>query len=258
MVDIITINTWKCDGDYFNRLLVLVKNIEKTKPHILLLQEAFQSSDNICDTTRYIAERLHYYNTSSQSRLKKRLLNKENIDSFSNVSIITKYPILNRHIISLPSNYEDCGREAIAVEIVVNKKRILIINVHLSHLNNGDDLRMQQLHHILDQSFLNSSFDAIFMGGDFNFAINKEHFAELQKDKFIIEDTFIYRNKKNGPDYTLSYQNTLKKVDHILQITFNDKKKLKVKDSKIVFYEPDRYYGIKTSDHNGVMVRVKL
>lgn len=258
MICLATLNTWKCDGDYLNRLDVLVKELRKTQPHILLLQEVFQSTDNIYDTSGYISEKLDYCFTSSRSRPKKRLLNNILIDSFSNVSIVSKYPILNRYVIPLPSNPEDGGREAIAAEILIDSKKILVCSVHLSHLKGGDDLRMQQLMHILNQPFMVNDYDGIFIGGDFNFIINDEYLAGLPQTKFQIEDTHVYEIEFNGPKYTFSYGKSSRKIDHILQLCLKRKKMLEISDSKIIFHIADPDYGIKASDHNGVMININI
>jgi len=257
MIALTTINTWKCDGDYFNRLEVLFRNIESNKTQLLLLQEAFQSADNLYDTTRYLADKLGYNYASSRSRPKKRKLNGVFVESYSNVSILSKYPIVSSTIVPMPSDEADGGREAIASEIIINNKRILVISIHLSHLRN-DELRKQQLSDLLCQPFLQSEYDGIFVGGDFNATISKEYLALFQQGLFSIEDTHNYKTGSEGPEYTFLMENFSKKIDHILQISLKGKKMLEISDSKIVFHEPDPKPGIKASDHNGVMIHINI
>ena len=254
MNSIATLNTWKCDGDYFKRLEVITKELQILQPHILLLQESFQTSDNQIDTSRSIAKRLGYFYVSSRSRFKNRKVNNVLTDSYSNVSIISKYPIINRYIFSLPSNEADGGREAIAAEIEIGNKRLMVISVHLSHLRDGAELRKQQLFHIFDQPFLRGSFDGVFIGGDFNCTMNDLYIAQLENKYFEIEDTFVYKKANDELICTFS----TRKIDHILQLWSKAAKKLEILDSKIIFHSIDTEYGVKASDHNGVLVEIEL
>ena len=258
MIRLVTLNTWKCDGDYINRLKVFVKELRKTPTHILLLQEVFQSEDNRYDTSRYIAGEFDYYFTSSRSRPKKRAINNVFIDSYSSVSVISKYPIVNKYVFSLPSNPEDGGREAIAAEILINSKKILVVSLHLSHLRNGDELRKQQLNHIINQPFMENEYDGIFIGGDFNTILNEEYLAVLPQSKFQIEDTHASAIEINGPEFTFSHGEKSRKIDHILQLCLKGKKMMEISDSKIVFYEADPETKLKVSDHNGVLIHINI
>lgn len=257
MIRIITLNTWKCDGNYFNRLEVLLKELNKAGADILLLQESFHSVDDIYDTTRFLAQQLNFSSFSSQSRRKERQLMGNIIDSFSNVSILSRYPIINSYIIPLPSNAEDGGRDVIAAVISVNKHKILVISLHLSHLGDGDELRKQQLLHSINQPFFGFDYDAVFIGGDFNCIINDGFIADLQPNNFCINDTHK-SYYKDGIDYTFTNGKVFKKIDHILQLSLKGKESLEVVDSKIVFNEADNEFGIKASDHNGVMISVEI
>jgi endonuclease/exonuclease/phosphatase family metal-dependent hydrolase len=257
MISLLTINTWKNDGDYLKRLEVLLRNIQKADPQLILLQEAFQSVDNVYDTTKFLTGRLNYHYTSSLSRLKKRKLMDKLLDSYSNVSVISEFPIVKSYIVPMPSSEADGGRDAIAAEIVINNKRILVISIHLSHLRN-EELRKQQLSDLLSQTFLKAEYDGIFVGGDFNTSISKEYLDLFQNDIYCIEDTHKYKTGRDEPDYTLSVGNFSVKIDHILQINRKGKKMLEVSDSQIVFHEPDPISGIKASDHNGVMIQINI
>ena len=258
MICLATLNTWKCDGEYFERLEVINNEIRTLQPHIFLLQEAFQTSDNAIDTTQMIAEQLGYYYASTESRPKKRQLNNLYLDSYSNVSIVSKFPIINRYIISLPTNAEDGGREAIAAEIEIDNKKVLAISIHLSHLRNGNELRKQQLMHIFNQPFMRNEYAGVFIGGDFNCAMSEEFLRELEQPHYSIEDTYTYKKGMDGPDFTFSSQKISRKIDHILQYWLNSRNKAEINDSAIVFNEADPDYGIRASDHNGVMVKINI
>lgn len=254
MYSIISINTWKCCGNYLNRMEVLKIEIEAINPEILLFQEAFQTVDNKFDTTGFIAKELGYRCVSSQSRPKRRKVNDLVMDSFSNVSILSKFPIERKFVFSLPSNPDDGSREAIAAELIIGDKKILVVSIHLSHLRDGNELRTQQLLHILDQSFLYNKYDAIFIGGDFNFPISKDYLESLSQDNFYLEDTFVFNSNPDAPDYTFTNGNSVRKLDHIIQVNKHGEIQANVSKSEIVFHKAHPNYGIKASDHNGVRI----
>ena len=47
---LVSINTWKCDGDYFNRRKVLKQQLMKIDAQVILCQECFRSADGTVDT----------------------------------------------------------------------------------------------------------------------------------------------------------------------------------------------------------------
>ncbi|NJK95810.1 MAG: hypothetical protein HC905_13675 [Bacteroidales bacterium] len=251
MYNIITLNTWKCEGDYLKRLNALTRHVREYDPDILLLQEAFQTLDNEFDTTRQIANDTGLTGISSTSRQKKRFLYNNYKDSYSNVSILSKFPILNYHTISLPSNKEDGGREAILAEIKLHNHLMLVCSLHLSHLKDGARLRLEQLLHILDHASLKKNYDGILLGGDFNMEVTNQDFDSITREGYRIYDTFT--PKENLDNHTLNTFNRKVKIDHILELRKSGLG-IKVNHSCIVFQNPCNEFGIKISDHNGVLL----
>jgi len=257
MYKIATINTWKCDGLYFQRLQALKNQLKLIEPDILLFQEAFQSEDNRFNTSAYIAGEMEYNFVSSISRPKKRKIDGEMADSFSNVSILSRFPIIDKYIFSLPSTPNDGGREAIFAKIRLKEKILIACSLHLSHLRDGAELRTSQLLSILNHTYLRTTCDYIIVGGDFNFVLSSGYIDKLPYDHFFIEDTFIYSKDKTKPDYTL-LKGIPCKIDHILQVWPKLSTKLSVQDSCIIFEKEDPEAGTKISDHNGVMINFDL
>jgi endonuclease/exonuclease/phosphatase family metal-dependent hydrolase len=60
-IKIITINTWKCDGEYRERMRSLAEGLRLLKPDIIACQECFVSEE--ADTLKFLAAELHmnYY-----------------------------------------------------------------------------------------------------------------------------------------------------------------------------------------------------
>lgn len=255
MYTIITLNTWKCDGDYEQRLKATVKEIRNYDPDILLLQESFQTSDNKFNTSLQISLETGLTSVSSLSRPKKRLLSNNYMDSFSNVSILSKFPILNSYILPLPTNAEDGGREAIMAELQLGNHQILVCSLHLSHLKNQDQLRHDQLMHILEHPQVNKTYDGILIGGDFNMEVSDEYLNMFTRDGHWLYNTFKASGEKEF--YTLNTRGRKVKIDHILELRKSGPG-ITVNHSQIVFQEPCSQTGVKVSDHNGVLLNFSL
>jgi len=52
---IVTINTWKCDGAYRNRLRWLGDELKRLQPDVIAMQECFRDVDGEYDTAAYLA-----------------------------------------------------------------------------------------------------------------------------------------------------------------------------------------------------------
>ena len=55
---LITINTWKCDGNYSKRVRVLAHELATFKPTVIACQEVFDSIDGPISTKEYLEEKL--------------------------------------------------------------------------------------------------------------------------------------------------------------------------------------------------------
>ena len=252
MIKLLTINTWKCDGDYPLRLTALRNQLSIIDADIVALQESFQTVDKNMDTAKFIGSQLGYKIISSQSRRKIRTVDGIDKDSYSNVAILSKFPITKSQIITLPTNSDDGGREAIAAEIKIGKRLVNIVSLHLTHLKNAKSLRILQLQNILNHQFLYESLNPTFLCGDFNSIINDVSLSSFLKPPFSLIDTFNYRKNRDGIDFTLQTSNMRVKIDHIL-IDTGSSKSLRVLDSYIVLHDIDPETGVKPSDHNGVL-----
>jgi len=103
VLPIVTINTWKCDGDYEDRLALMSDQLKHLKPAIIACQECFKSEETGADTLAFLAGGLgmNYYFLPGRS--KKRLFKGKWIESLSGLGVMSKYPIEN--IISNNNSY---------------------------------------------------------------------------------------------------------------------------------------------------------
>lgn len=176
-IQLITINTWKCDGEYYKRMRVLANDLKKLTPHIIACQECFLSQDETIDTLRFLAEELDMYYHFTPARFKERLLNGKPVSGYSGIGVLSAFQLNVREEFDLPTRSEDGERHVQQTEIKLSTtKKLLLTNVHLTHSRNAADLRKQQLE-VISQKTLESSCDYNLVCGDFNTTLQSEELA---------------------------------------------------------------------------------
>ncbi|XHR96241.1 hypothetical protein ACFJIV_06075 [Mucilaginibacter sp. UC70_90] len=111
-VKIVTINTWKCDGEYRLRMGILVKQLKQLKPHVIACQECFYSEEANADTLKFLAAELNMHYCFLPGRSKKRLFEGRMVKSTSGLGILSVYPVTETGSFDLPVVAEDNDRKA--------------------------------------------------------------------------------------------------------------------------------------------------
>ncbi len=130
------------------------------------------------------------------------------------LAILSKYPILEARVHSLPS--DGIAESRIALEVMVQIKginKIRVVNVHLDHSNK--ELNQSQIRY-LDSKF-RDEFPTI-LAGDFNQTMNDKGMQHLSKvwNLSMTDDAFTYPS--NNPnikiDYLMAYPRNKWKVEN--------------------------------------------
>jgi hypothetical protein len=100
----------------------------------LFLQEVFSTENLAYNTVKDIASYCSNPFYMVKARLKNREIEGENLSSSAGLSIITHLPLLKHWEIILPSNEADGGRKAQLMEILYLGNKIIVVNLHLSHI----------------------------------------------------------------------------------------------------------------------------
>jgi endonuclease/exonuclease/phosphatase family metal-dependent hydrolase len=255
MLSILTINTWKSDGNYSNRIKALVKELKKMKPDIILLQEALQTNHCNYNTALSISQALNYNYYTTLSRYKMRIVEGVEMLSYSNQAIVSVMPVNFEKNLELPTHEKDGDRHAQLISFRYGEKNILIINIHLTYLKDASDIRKKQLEYIVNNICEYKYHDAILIGGDFNCRID-EAIEGLNNNDFLAKDTFF--KNSGGIDYTMSGLKGNYKIDHIIQLLPQSLEELPIISSEVVFENFDKEYNVKISDHNGVLCKISI
>lgn len=252
---IITINTWKCDGDYDQRLVLMLNQLKQLNPVIIACQECFKSDEAGADTLIYLADELamNYYFLAG--RLKKRLFRGKWIDSLSGLGILSKFPIENTASIQLAAVDEDEDRKALQVVLALpNELTLCLTNCHLTHLEDASDIRKLQAEQVADFAISKADCTYNLVCGDFNAELCSEAIAAfIQKARAI--DTYGAGHgaelKYSLVEPFLNRKNIC--VDHIFALPNMEKKTYpKFVNSAIVLNTADENTGVFPSDHFGI------
>lgn len=139
---IVTLNTWKNEGDYARRLPLMRDGLAAMAPDVVCLQECFVADG--FDTAAWLAHALGLDLHAASARTKTRLHDGRDLMSSSGLAILARGAgtSARRELITHPA---DGDRIAQRLDLVVDGKPLRILNLHLTHLRNAAELRAAQL-----------------------------------------------------------------------------------------------------------------
>jgi endonuclease/exonuclease/phosphatase family metal-dependent hydrolase len=253
-IRIITINTWKCDGNYDKRLTLLAEQLKALSPSVVACQECFLSAEGNADTLQFLSAELNMYSGLLPGRFRKRLFKGNWVESFSGLGILSVYPIKELENYTLPDVPGDDQRKLQLIEVTVaGGNKMLIANTHLTHVRNAE-LRKEQAVFAADKVSAFDTYKYRIICGDMNaMSGSAELNALAAKSKAI--DCYA---TGGGPEprYSLSEaydRGIMICVDHIFALpcpaanTYPD-----FVNSSVVLNSKNNESGIYPSDHFGI------
>jgi len=168
---IATLNTWKCDGRYRDRLAWMADGLLALRPDIVLLQEAFLCNEFGLDTARHLADHLSLKVARLPGREKARMFEGQRRRSFSDLAILHRMRPLAKARLPLPQHKDDPDRQAQRVDFEWQGIPLAITNVHLTHRRGEDGDRAREQQVLASTEFCHPLSQGIaLLGGDFNAA----------------------------------------------------------------------------------------
>ncbi|WPV00758.1 endonuclease/exonuclease/phosphatase family protein [Mucilaginibacter sp. cycad4] len=255
-VKIITINTWKCDGEYRVRVGILAKQLKQLKPHVIACQECFYSEEANADTLKFLANELNMNYCFLPGRSKKRLFEDRMVNSTSGLGILSVYPLTETGSFDLPIVPEDNDRKAFRANVnLPSGKTITVTTTHLTHLSQHKGLRKSQAEALAGFVSASTAHPYHIICGDFNATPDSEAvmaFRELSK----AADCYTQANGTE-PRYSLAeaYYKTNKQVcvDQIFTLPLPGTDNYpRFINSAVVLNIPDEASGLYPSDHFGI------
>jgi endonuclease/exonuclease/phosphatase family metal-dependent hydrolase len=252
---IVTINTWKCDGDYAKRLPILASQLKALNPAIIACQECFVSDEIQADTLKYLAGELNMNYLFVAGRAKKRLVAGQWVDSQSGLGILSVYPLSDPKQFNLPPVPGDEDRKAQqAVVSLPQGIEILVTNTHLTHLKPVPDTRLKQAGALAAIVSADKTHRYRIVCGDFNATQDSTEIkAFLQWSDSI--DCYT-AGQGAEPRYSLAdafANNKLICVDHIFALPYSDREGYPTfVNSSVVLNTLNEASGLYPSDHFGI------
>jgi len=167
-ISVVTLNTWKCDGDYLRRLRLMSHQLGVIAPDILLLQESFRDEQGQFDTAEYLASQLGLNCNLHLARYKLRKFAGTDTGSWSCLAVLSRFVPVASGSIALADDPRDGERWAQWVDYKVDSFTLRVINTHLCHLAGREDLRQQELVQIVGAIADPGADHLVILGGDLN------------------------------------------------------------------------------------------
>lgn len=233
---------------------ILAAQLKQLKPDIIACQECFVSNESNADTLKFLADELGMNYLFAAGREKKRKFEAKLVDSLSGLGVLSVHPINAVEIFDLPVTPEDDDRKAQQVEILLpQEKKLLLTNVHLTHLRNAVPLRTAQAELVADRTIAPDGYQYKIVCGDFNAQPNSAEIkAFLTRARAI--DCYTAGNGEEPRDSLIEH---LKKhihvcVDHIFSLPLPDNTYPDFVNASMVLNKPDEITGLYPSDHFGI------
>lgn len=261
-LSIITLNTWKCDGEYRVRLRLMTEALAALKPDIVLLQECFSAPESDANTAQHLAETLELNGYFQPAREKARTFEDKDTVSHSGLAVLARHSLKPIGAIQLPTDPTDGQRVAQFVSIKTPGKPILVVNTHLCYLPDAHDLRTKEMQAVVTRIREDRDHDTVILGGDFN----------AEPDSPMIKWLMGLRNLNtidmaaavsNNPEATKLEKRgehkgkALKRIDYLYLIPKTRQSRFEVAASDVVLNTPDPLTGLFPSDHLGVRAVIR-
>jgi len=253
-IRIITINTWKCDGNYDKRLVLLAEQLKALSPGIIACQECFSSDEANADTLKFLSEKLNMQFGFLPARFRKRLFKGNWVNSFSGLGILSSFPIRELESYILPEVPGDEPRKLQLAEIELpGNNKMIIANTHLTHLRNVE-LRKEQAGFVADKVAAFEEYKYRLICGDLNAMPGSTEINALTSRAKAI-DCYAAGGGAE-PRYSLAEaynRGIMICVDHIFALPYPSTNTYPdFVNSAIVLNAKDHEKGIYPSDHFGI------
>ena len=196
---IVTLNTWKNEGDYRRRLDLMARGLADLSPDIVCLQECFAGRG--ADTAVELAKRLGLRNFPRPARSKQRHHEGLTASSTSGLAILSGLAVAAEGACALESHPADGERIAQRLDLSpIEGRGLRVLNLHLTHLRGAqfDGLRTNQLSQALAWANEGQA-GGLVVAGDLNAPGSDPALAALNVSAGFDAPTFL-GSRIDGPE----------------------------------------------------------
>ncbi|WP_332742244.1 endonuclease/exonuclease/phosphatase family protein [Hydrogenophaga sp.] len=256
---LLTLNSWKCDGHYAQRIGLLAQGVIDLAPDVVALQEAFVAEDGSADTAGRLAAATGLRAVQALARPKLRSFAGRQVPSFSGQAVLTRVTVLRVDNVVLPSSEADGGRMAQVVQLRVGAHPVTVANVHLSHLRGGvgDALRQRQLQAVLEHLNQIGPASLTLVCGDFNDPLEAPALRDFTGAPWHLQDSFELAGQVREPTCVdASGQGQV--LDHVLVVPSLSRATVQMTAATVLRVDRPDARGITPSDHSGLQITCRL
>jgi len=264
-VRIATVNTWKGDGPYEARLATLCDQLHALDADVIALQEALVAVDGSLSTPACLARELGMTMVTYAHRRKCRDIEGREVDSWSGLALLSRWPVVEVVSHALPSDDEDGERGVLLAAIESPAGVVRIGNTHLTHLRARSAVRQAQLGAVLSDPFFARPARARLVCGDMNATPGTPEIGWLlgRPQEWHVLDAY---EAADGPEMraTLSDRNCHVKpgtgervLDYIFSLADSAHDHPYLVDARVILDRPSDS-GVFPSDHFGVTVSLAV
>lgn len=256
---VLTINIWKNDGPYFDRLNLLASGILQLQPDIIFTQEVFESVDRAISTHRFLAEKTGYKCLFAPARRKTRALSSEKYDSYSGMMFMLKndrFNVIEYRELQLPSPVQDGERVAQLLCLEIEENCLLLGNLHLTYLPKATEWKLKQVLTVVNHPFWNRPAGLKLLAGDFNTTPTDTLWNSLSENGINLTDAYL-TGGGTLPGYTIGPYQNVNNPDLRIDYIFSLQEGPVFSGAKIVMGK-ECGNGLRASDHFAVWVNSQL
>lgn len=262
---LVTLNTWKCDGDYPRRLQLMRQGFAELAPDIACLQEVFVEEEQQLSTLASLASAVPADSRFEPARYRERPFAGGSAPSWSGMGLLSRRPILAYQRLELPTHPRDGQRVAQLAVIGIGDERVLVVNAHLTYLRREEELRCAQVANILRHPLLEDDYAAMFLCGDLNDPPEGALMEWLrQRRGWRVVDCYEAAGGR-GPRHSTLADDVARadsplgpNFDYVLLLERLGPSRVEIEAADYCFNRPDPETGLYPSDHFGIHVRLRL
>jgi endonuclease/exonuclease/phosphatase family metal-dependent hydrolase len=246
---LVSLNAWKAEGDHARRIGAMVAGLSALSPDLVALQEDLRTADGLTHTALALARALGMPLSWVPARPKLRNVGLRRTLTTSGLAVLSRQAVLEQRVLALPEDPRDGERVAQGVRLAATDGGGWLVNLHLTHLADRDDLRRQQFQAALAWASALAPEAPVLVCGDLN--APADAFAGLPgaPGRHALTDAFGGRSKVTH----VTVAGEALDLDQVMLFQPVDGPSWRVRDARVVLDGPGPS-GVVPSDHFGVCV----
>ena len=253
-----TLNTWKCDGAYRDRLGWMAEGLAALAPDYILLQEAFTCRSPEADTAQHLADAVGLSAFSLRGREKLRAFEGGKRMSSSDLAILAPTVPTARIELALLGHTLDPERSALILDFNHCGLPLRLVNTHLTHIKgeSGSLVRQRQAQQVLEHA-LSAPSGICITGGDLNAELGTPEVQTLADPPHLTPQDDDRSGTFQGACFRAG--NPIPRIDHLFVYKNKDcNAHVTLTSSTVHLNVPIGTQGNFPSDHAAVLVKLSV